>query len=114
MPFALRVAMLAALFVSSCEPAFAEDRSAWFKSLKQPGSGASCCDIADCRQTKAAWREGQWWADVYGAVRAVPPDKVLQRPYSIDGEAYVCADDNKFIKPESRTIYCFIPPTMGF
>ena len=21
----------------------------WFQSLKQPGSGASCCSIADCR-----------------------------------------------------------------
>ena len=34
-----------------------EDRGAWFKSLRQPGTGMSCCDIADCHRTVADWRE---------------------------------------------------------
>ncbi len=41
-----------------------QDRGSWFKSLKQPGTGYSCCDISDCRRAEADWREGQWWAVV--------------------------------------------------
>ena len=51
----------------------------WFQSLKQPGSGSSCCSISDCRiepyrQTAIGYEvllDGEW-------IR-VPDDKVLQQ-----------------------------------
>jgi len=87
-------------------PAPAQDRGAWFKSLRL--NGVSCCDISDCRQTEATWRDGGWWA--YSphkkAMISVPEAKVLHSPMSIDGEAYLC-------EGLAGTIYCFVPPSPG-
>ena len=90
--------------VSFAGLAKAEDRSAWFESLKMPGTGISCCDISDCRRTKADWRNGQWWATVDGDWTPIPPDKELSKR-SIDGDAYVCASP-------THHIYCFIKPDL--
>lgn len=81
------------------------DRHAWFKSLTQPDTGASCCDISDCRRTEADWRQGQWWAKVDGAWTPIPHNKELNKQ-SIDGDAYVCAGI-------ARTIFCFVKPNMA-
>jgi len=86
-------------------PADAQDRGSWFKSLKQPGSGFSCCDISDCKRTEADWRGGQWWAVVSGEWTPIPRDKELDKQ-SIDGDAYVCSSPN-------RRIYCFVRPDIG-
>jgi hypothetical protein len=82
-----------------------QDRGSWFKSLRQPMTGFSCCDISDCRRTDADWRQGQWWAVVSGEWTPIPPDKELEKQ-SIDGDAYVCSSP-------TRRIYCFVKPTMG-
>lgn len=118
-----------AAVVMLCLPAGAQeqDRGAWFQSLKQPGSNLSCCDISDCRQTKAEWREGQWFAMVEEKWMPVPPERVLLKPHSIDGEAYVCNTASRPagedyspgigivpVGPSTASILCFIPPTMGF
>jgi hypothetical protein len=63
----------------------------------------------------AEWRKDRWWANVQGKWRAIPLDRILSEPYSIDGNAYVCSakpyeDDSKGIDP---AIYCFVPPTIG-
>lgn len=89
----------------------AEDRGAWFRSLKMPGSGTSCCDISDCKQTQAKYQDG-WWAVVRGTVRFIPDEIILRNKRSIDGEAYVCASNSG--PPETATLYCFIEPTMGY
>jgi len=86
-------------------PAQSEDRGAWFKSLRQPKTGYSCCDISDCKRTEADWRAGQWWADVDGHWTPIPPEKELEKR-SIDGDAYVCSSP-------SRRIYCFVRPNFG-
>ena len=85
----------------------AEDRATWFKSLKQPGSEAPCCDISDCERTEADWRDGQWWAIVRGVWMPVPRDRELSIP-SIDGAAYVCSSYAR-----DRMIFCFVPPNMA-
>jgi hypothetical protein len=77
----------------------------WFRSLKQPGSGFSCCDISDCKRTEADWRGGQWWAVVSGEWTPIPRDKELDKQ-SLDGDAYVCSSPN-------RRIYCFVRPDIG-
>lgn len=82
------------------------NRSEWFKSLKQP-TGASCCDISDCKVAlDAKFEGGQWWTTVEGLMTAIPNDKVLKNKWSWDGPAYVCAG-------YGRKIYCFIRPDGG-
>jgi len=64
--------------------------SPWFHSLRQPGTGMSCCSIADCRPVDyrttpngyEVWIEDRWWP--------VPPEKVLQRADNPVGRAVVC------------------------
>lgn len=104
----LLFALLAFLMIVhlATQQAHAESRAEWFKSLKQPMTGASCCDISDCKRTKANWEKGQWWADVQGVWTPIPKDKILTDKASIDGEAYVCSGF-------ARRIYCFIKPSPG-
>ena len=94
-----------ALVLASLVPAEAQDRASWFKSLKQPGTEISCCDISDCKRAEANWRNGQWHAVVEGKWTPIPPEKELDKK-SIDGDAYVCSSP-------TRRIYCFIKPDFG-
>ena len=75
----------------------------WFESLKQPGSGVSCCSIADCRPV-----EYRLVADGYEAFLDtkwvhVPDDKVLHGLSNPVARAIVCRS------PISGTILCFVP-----
>lgn len=103
------LAVLAATSAASAE----ENRGLWFKSLKQPGTGMSCCDIADCHRSDAEWRggsSGQWWAVVQGRWTPVPREKELDNKASIDGDAYICSSQYPSSSP---MIYCFVPPAMS-
>lgn len=100
--FAGLVSLVALIAVA---PANAEDRGAWFKSLRQPKTGFSCCDISDCRRTEADWHNGQWHAVVDGKWTPIPPERELDKR-SIDGDAYVCASP-------TRRIYCFVKPNFA-
>ena len=58
----------------------------WYKDLKQPGTGYSCCNgtfngvEGDCRPTRAYQTEdGAWRALVDGRWQLVPPRAVLQQ-----------------------------------
>lgn len=79
----------------------------WYKDLKQPGTGYSCCNgttngiDGDCRPTRAYLTDdGQWRALVDGQWVLVPPSRVLKQ-LAPDGRSHICA---------SRTgvIYCFL------
>jgi hypothetical protein len=83
----------------------AGDRASWFHSLRQPQTGMSCCDVADCHATEADWRGHGWWAKVDGEWEPVPGEKLLKKT-SIDGRAYVCSGPQ-------HVIYCFVPPVLG-
>ena len=107
----LKVGIVVGLVVLVADYPPAKPDGAWFKSLKQPGSGISCCDIADCHKTEAEWRGNQWWAKVDGEMVPVPGDKVLKNKQSVDGEAYICTAESQ-VRP--RLIYCFVPKNMGF
>jgi hypothetical protein len=79
----------------------------WYKDLKQPGTGYSCCNGSvdgmegDCRPTRAYLQEdGTWKAMVNGRWMPVPPRVVLQR-LAPDGNSHICAG-------KSGMIYCFI------
>ena len=57
----------------------------WYKELKQPGTGFSCCNgrsatsEGDCRPTRAYLNDdGMWYALLNGRWVPVPPRVVLQ------------------------------------
>lgn len=128
------VGAIAALLLACAVPVQAQDRGAWFKSLKTP-YGGSCCDLSDCRRTEAEWRLGEdgtwrWYARVqsYRGIITIPipEDRVLDQPKSIDGDAYVChtpgSEGGVTFSPYAGRndvpasdpyVYCFVPPDMG-
>lgn len=95
------------ILTSSPRAAAQEDRGEWFKSLRQPDTGISCCDISDCRVTQSAeWRADGWWAEVNGVMTKIPERKIIyNRPPLPDG-AVICHGT-------SGVIFCFVPPAMG-
>ena len=99
--------ILAALAVMLVSGVGAQDRGAWFKSLRSPATGQSCCDLADCKRTEADWK-GEGWVAHYpdGEPVQVPNAIILDKP-SIDGEAYLCSH------PQSKKLFCFIRPDIG-
>jgi hypothetical protein len=82
----------------------------WYRSLRQPGTGAECCGLADCRVVEfrrtgdvyevfvdERWRLSKpYWT-------RVPPEKILERPDNPTGRAVVC------FTPEAG-VMCFILP----
>ena len=98
-------ALLAASPVNAAPPENADPALApWFQSLRQPETGMSCCDIADCRPTEyrtvgdqyEVWIEDQWLP--------VPPRKILQRADNPVGRGIVCWT-------KQRGIMCFVRGT---
>jgi hypothetical protein len=121
---ALVLPLLLTAFVSPTTGAETVDRGDWFKSLTQPESGESCCDISHCFRTDADWREGGWWAEVRGRWVPVPRSRIVTDATSIDGSAYVCSTvmPMGFARPVPdeleaailrESIICFVPPDMG-
>jgi hypothetical protein len=111
--FAARPLLAALLILSIGSMASAGGRASWFKSLRMPGTNASCCDIGDCHKTEADWHSGHWWAVVNEKWRQIPPTNVLKYPFSIDGAAYVCTGSPAWSLGALVTeppIYCFVPP----
>jgi hypothetical protein len=82
----------------------------WYKSLRQPGTGAECCGIADCRIVEFR-RNGegyevfvdQRWRLTRPYWTRVPPEKILERPDNPTGRAVAC------FTPEAG-VMCFILP----
>jgi hypothetical protein len=79
----------------------------WYKELKQPGTGYSCCNgtvngiEGDCRPTRAfLTEEGTWKALIDGHWVIVPPRVVLKQ-LAPDGNSHICAS-------RSGLIYCFL------
>ncbi len=105
---AIVAAVVFGLFLNGCFAAKAEEqpsKSEWYRSLRQPGTGASCCDVSDCAPAKATFRAGRWWVITGDRELIVPPDLILDRePY--DGiSAYACIVGGR--------VYCFIRPGSG-
>jgi hypothetical protein len=79
----------------------------WYKELKQPGTGYSCCNgransaDGDCRPTRAYLNDdGMWYALLNGRWVPVPPRVVLKQ-LAPDGSSHICAS-------KSGMIYCFL------
>ena len=82
----------------------------WFNSLKQPGTGAGCCAIADCRAAEVRRdSEGyevkvdhRWHLSSMFWLR-VPANRILDARDNPTGQPVLC------YTPEAG-ILCFVPP----
>jgi len=62
----------------------------WFRGLHVPGTGTSCCSIADCRPVDSRIIGGHYEVYVEGKWLVVPKDLILQREDNPTGRAVVC------------------------
>jgi hypothetical protein len=76
----------------------------WFQSLAVPGTGITCCSIADCRPTEYRTVGDNYEALIEDKWVAIPPRKVLQPNDNPVGRAVVCWT------PE-RGVMCFVRGT---
>jgi hypothetical protein len=82
----------------------------WFESLKQPGTGAPCCSIADCRTVESRQDrdgyevliDGRWKMSVPFWLR-VPSNRIIDRIDNPTNRSVVC------FTPEAG-ILCFVRP----
>lgn len=81
----------------------------WFKSLKQPGTGASCCDLSDCREVRS--RVGAEGYEVFITSPTfpimvdewvkVPTERIIRGRENPTGSAVVCWTPH-------RGVICFV------
>jgi len=91
----------------------------WYKDLRQPGTGYSCCNgtngkEGDCRPTRAYWDDNlkAWKARIDGNWIMVPPRVVLDSKLNKQPlEAHICA--SLYANPNYPIIYCFLPGADG-
>ena len=99
------VPLLLAMMIAEARPPAGADlespEAKWFQGLKQPQSGASCCDISDCRRAPVRDAGDHW---EFLAVRAeyggngddkwhaIPEDKWLRGKTNPTGETVICWD----------------------
>ena len=82
----------------------------WFESLKQPGTGAPCCSIADCRTVESRQDrdgyevliDGRWRMSIPFWLR-VPPNRIIDKIDNPTNRGVVC------FTPEAG-ILCFVRP----
>lgn len=97
------IAAVALALMLLCGSVQAGDIGEWFKSLRQPDTGMSCCDLSDCRALKDdEWRlvDGDYEVILHGRWEKVPEDKVLHRRDNPKQAPVLCA---------MTKIFCFVP-----
>ncbi len=74
----------------------------WYRDLRQPGSGISCCNRQDCRPVRAYVDEdGRWHALVQGRLVGIPWYVILKQS-APDGGSHLCMS-------QTGVVYCFVP-----
>lgn len=103
---ALAASVLLSIAIARAEPPEGADMSLapWYQSLKQPGSGAGCCSIADCRPVKSRVVTDHYEILIDEKWVAVPPDKILDHQSNPTGSAVACWTPY-------LGVLCFIRPT---
>lgn len=82
----------------------------WYKSLKQPGTEVSCCDVSDCHEVEARTKDDHWEVFVGSKWWAVPNTKVLKNKENPTGSAVSCF--SRFSPQDEPYFYCFVAPSM--
>lgn len=103
------------LLVLAISPAHAEPSAnadpalaPFYRSLQQPGTGALCCDRADCRPVVTRWHGGKLWAFIGSQFpdnpepnwREVPQNVIIHGVPNQAGEPIACW--------YNREVRCFI------
>lgn len=78
----------------------------WYKTLKQPGTGLSCCNDEDCRPTVSRVVDNVVQVLLDGEWTPVPREKILKTP-SPDLGSHVCAPKASSLR-EKGFLYCVI------
>jgi hypothetical protein len=96
------------------------DKNDWYKSLKSPSTGTSCCDLSDCKVVRESeLRPDGWWAisPVEHIWVHIPDSTVLKDKVSLyDDESVLCEipvfneTENKYV----GNILCFVPKHIGY
>ena len=99
--------------VHAAPPAGADPNSEigqWFHGLRQPGTAAPCCSLADCHMTDYRIGKDGYEALVAGRWVPIPPETIL-RTSNPTGRAVVCAAVAPVLQHRvSITILCFVTP----
>jgi hypothetical protein len=83
----------------------------WFKALKNPRYGNSCCDESDCARTEARTHGDQWEALAPdGSWVTIPPDRIVHDQGNPTGEPILCASDSG---GGQWRVLCFVPGPGG-
>ena len=79
--------------------------------LMRPAHPEIKCCGADCRPTKAVFKNGAWTVYVDGGWEKVPDETIKRNVISPDSGAHICASPRtEHARP---FIYCFVPPEAG-
>ena len=112
MPFARTLAASAAVlaaFLLAAVVAHAHDgkHDEWLHSLERPGGEGKCCNLYDCRTTRARVTKDGWEAQTqYGDWVKVPEDKIIRDRGNPTGQPVLC-----YLR--SPGVLCFVMPPMG-
>jgi len=97
--FLFVIVVLAGGFASQCARAH-DPYGSW---MRPDAPGQSCCNLNDCRPTRAFKHDdGRWRAWDGHAWLTVPPEKMLPIDMAGDGRNHLCA------APDGR-VFCFSP-----
>lgn len=104
---------LALLLLLMTVPAAAEEAPGhaqhhhWYKTLKIPGTGYSCCNDSDCRP--AQWRATPNGVEFFiGGKWFFPPKQSVIETETVDGNGHWCGLDGA-----SPLTFCAIVPRVG-
>jgi hypothetical protein len=102
-PFVLLVLLVTGALKAASPESADPSMQGWFESLKQPGSGVSCCSIADCRPVDYKLDSSGYEALIEAKWVRIPDDKILHGKPNPVGRGVLCRS------PISGTILCFVP-----
>lgn len=78
-----------------------EEHAAWYKSLKQPGNGGSCCDMTDCKNVLTRVGKEGYEVFINDKWVKVDPSRVINNKDNPTMGPVACYNPYDFI-------YCFV------
>lgn len=83
--------------------------SDWYKSLRNPVTGISCCDISDCGPAdEFETKDDGYRVKIEGAWYDVPKDKIVHNKGNPTGSSVVCYNKPSVKMGAPLMIYCFV------
>jgi hypothetical protein len=83
--------------------------SGWLRSLKVPGTGESCCGVADCRHFRVEWRNGGPAVEYGGVWLPIPDQAVIRGSDNPTGEDVTCVAPHWSGGIPDPRVLCYYP-----